>query len=276
LGLGWPITDRIYAYYPDSTYADFEAFASPLVEAHPDGCPTSPETDRAEDLIRTDTGRPLQRLIFMMDPTDPDYRPEMIPVGNIIRFLTTAFEPPQLSAPAPGMTVSSEVTLYWQLPPNVDTSRVQITTDSDFRAIVFDEIVAGDHVEVNGLADGAYHWRVSYGREEWSEVWDFVVVPGTATEDDGSGIPTRLQLKAPFPNPGTGPITLIVGVPSRQRVSLAVYDLLGRRVGEISDREFSSGWHAEIWNPGQLASGLYFLKGESASGHASQPVVITK
>jgi hypothetical protein len=87
-GLGWPVTDRIYAYHPTGgTYADYEALAKPLVEAHPDGCPTSPETDEAGAFVSG--GRPLQRLIWMMDPTSPNYRDEMIPVGNVIRFLTT-------------------------------------------------------------------------------------------------------------------------------------------------------------------------------------------
>lgn len=93
-GLNWPVTDRVYAYYvhPGQTYDEWEAAVKPLVDAHPDGCPTSPETDGPADTYvdgsRPGT-RPLQRLIWMMDPTSPNYRDEMIPVGNVIRFLTT-------------------------------------------------------------------------------------------------------------------------------------------------------------------------------------------
>ncbi len=67
----------------------WEAAIKPLVDSHPDACPTAPETDDAADLIDFDRNRPLQRIIFMMDPTDPNYRDEMIPVGNVIWFLTT-------------------------------------------------------------------------------------------------------------------------------------------------------------------------------------------
>ena len=89
-GLGWPITDRIYAYYAaNGDYSAWEAAIKPLVDAHADGCPTSPETDGPAELIDFDLGRPLQRIIFMMDPTSPNYRDEFIPVGNVIRFLTT-------------------------------------------------------------------------------------------------------------------------------------------------------------------------------------------
>ncbi len=88
-GLGWQMTDQIYAYYPKTTYADWEAAAKPLVEGDPNGCPTHPATDAAAEVIDFGRGRPLQRLIWMMDPTSPNYRPEFIPVGNVIRFLTT-------------------------------------------------------------------------------------------------------------------------------------------------------------------------------------------
>jgi hypothetical protein len=90
-GIGFSdFTDRIYAYYPvNNDYAAWEAAIKPLVDAHPDGCPTSPETDEPSNLIDFGPGRPLQRIIFIMDPTSPNYRDEMIPVGNVVRFLTT-------------------------------------------------------------------------------------------------------------------------------------------------------------------------------------------
>ncbi|HUF11290.1 MAG TPA: T9SS type A sorting domain-containing protein [Rhodothermales bacterium] len=89
-GLGWPLTDRIYAYYAvNDDYMAWEAAIRPLIEAHPGGCPTSPETDGPAELIDLTRGRPIQRIVFMMDPTSPEYRAEFIPVGNVVRFLTT-------------------------------------------------------------------------------------------------------------------------------------------------------------------------------------------
>ncbi|HUF09236.1 MAG TPA: T9SS type A sorting domain-containing protein [Rhodothermales bacterium] len=89
-GLGWQVTERIYAYYAvDNDYAAWHSAAKALVDAHPEGCPTSPETDPLFDLMDLGRGRPIQRIVFMMDPTSPLYRDEMIPVGNVIRFYTT-------------------------------------------------------------------------------------------------------------------------------------------------------------------------------------------
>jgi hypothetical protein len=88
-GLGWPVTDRVYGYYSTTDYADWESQIKPLIDAHPDNCPASPETDEPSNLVDFNTGRPLQRLTFQMDPTSANYREEMIPAGNVIRFLTT-------------------------------------------------------------------------------------------------------------------------------------------------------------------------------------------
>ena len=88
-GLGWQITDRIYGYYATTSYDDWAANVEPVVNAHPDGCPQSPETDAPSNLIDFNRGRPIQRIVFTMDPTSANYREEMIPVGNVVRFLTT-------------------------------------------------------------------------------------------------------------------------------------------------------------------------------------------
>ena len=87
-GLGWPVTDRIYAYYLNDgvSYDDYFNTAKALVDGDASGCPSG-DTD-VRPLV-DGSGRPLQRLIWMMDPSDPNYRDEMVPVGNVIRFYTT-------------------------------------------------------------------------------------------------------------------------------------------------------------------------------------------
>ncbi|HEY5564302.1 MAG TPA: hypothetical protein VIL33_01840, partial [Rhodothermia bacterium] len=167
-GLGWPVTDRIYAFYPvdGSTYDDWEATAEPLVSAAPDECPTSPETDAAALLVNVDR-RPLQNLIFMMDPTAPSYRPEGIPTGNVIRFLTTKPTPPIPSAPVDESqfyVIGSldRLSLWWQLPPGVDQSRVEVTRTQGSTVVVVDSLVSGSTIELKDLLVGYYSWRVSY------------------------------------------------------------------------------------------------------------------
>lgn len=79
-------TQRIYAYYATTTYAEFEAAAAPLVDADASGCPTAPTTDPTEALVDADRGRPLQR--FVMEQADPSV-PLSALSGTVLRFYTT-------------------------------------------------------------------------------------------------------------------------------------------------------------------------------------------
>ncbi len=86
-GLGWGASDAAYAYYPTTTYEDWEAIVKPIVEADPEGCPVLDDVDpdawEAIDFGRT---RPLQRIQF--------YAPEGTDVAElmgqtVVRFITT-------------------------------------------------------------------------------------------------------------------------------------------------------------------------------------------
>ena len=277
-GLGWPVTDRVYGYYPieGASYDDWAVQVRPIVETHPDGCPVSPAIDSASTLIDFARGRPLQRLTFMMDSTDANYRPKMVPVGNVIRFLTTQTESPQQSAPARESKVSSSVHLYWQLPPGVDSTRVQILDAAREPVVRSDQTVAGNNVLVEGLPVGEYLWRLSYGDEDWSEAWSFIVIPTTATQDDGLGLPTTLELKPAYPNPFSGETTLVFGLPESARATIQVFDLLGRLVDTVEDSEIRAGWHSRDWNPGAITSGVYFVVIESGGLRKAQPVTVVR
>lgn len=54
-------------------------------------------------------------------------------------------------------------------------------------------------------------------------------------------------------------------MPEDSFVSLNVFDVLGRKVGEIVNGNYAAGYHSATWNPstssGQvLASGVYFAR----------------
>ncbi len=78
------ITQRIYSYYPTTTYEAFEAEAAAVVAADPNGCPTDPATGAAGALVGA--GRPIQR--FVMEQVDPEVGIDDL-TGSVIRFYTT-------------------------------------------------------------------------------------------------------------------------------------------------------------------------------------------
>jgi hypothetical protein len=82
----------------------------------------------------------------------------------------------------------------------------------------------------------------------------------------GVGDPGRLALAAvPAPNPGRGPIAFVLRTAAGGRASLAVYDVSGRRLANVLDRELGPGVSRVTWSGRddagrQVGPGLYFYR----------------
>lgn len=73
------------------------------------------------------------------------------------------------------------------------------------------------------------------------------------------GIPKEFGL-ASYPNPFNPSTTVSFDMPLGGNVSLVVYDLLGRKVGELANGIREAGYHSVVWNASEQASGVYFVR----------------
>jgi hypothetical protein len=84
--------------------------------------------------------------------------------------------------------------------------------------------------------------------------------------------PTVFGLGQNYPNPFNGttqiPYTVGGGPGIPQWVRLSVYDVLGRRVAVLVDREMPAGKYVATMDAGALASGVYLLRLETAGAAA--------
>ncbi len=72
--------------------------------------------------------------------------------------------------------------------------------------------------------------------------------------------PTSFSLSQNYPNP-FNPSTLIsFSVPVRSKVNLEVFDVLGRKVRTLVDKEMDAGFHQVEFNGNAFASGVYFYR----------------
>ncbi|HEX6983634.1 MAG TPA: invasin domain 3-containing protein, partial [Balneolaceae bacterium] len=74
---------------------------------------------------------------------------------------------------------------------------------------------------------------------------------------DAAGLPTEYSLGINYPNPFTEATTIKFATPLEGKVQILIYDILGRRVKTIINKNMPAGFHKEPWNPSQLASGVY-------------------
>ncbi|HTS00556.1 MAG TPA: Ig-like domain-containing protein, partial [Bacteroidota bacterium] len=80
----------------------------------------------------------------------------------------------------------------------------------------------------------------------------------------GTPAPARFALERNYPNPFNPSTTIGYLLPVEARVSLRVYDILGREVATLVDAFVPAGAHTVAWNPPDCASGVYFARMSAA------------
>ncbi|MEX1213064.1 MAG: cellulose binding domain-containing protein [Balneolaceae bacterium] len=77
---------------------------------------------------------------------------------------------------------------------------------------------------------------------------------------DATGIPDRFHLGQNYPNPFRGTTTLRYELPEQSETRIDVFDILGRRVGTLLDKNVEAGHHTLQWDASSLSSGLYLIR----------------
>ena len=75
-----------------------------------------------------------------------------------------------------------------------------------------------------------------------------------------STIPLQFSLHQNYPNPFNPSTTISFSIPQAGHASLVVYDLLGRTVETLIDKQLTAGNYHTSWNAGALPSGVYFYR----------------
>lgn len=108
--------------------------------------------------------------------------------------------------------------------------------------------------------------------EDNNKGWFFLTVEGgivTDIEDgegnDGVAIPESFVLYNNYPNPFNPNTTISFGLPARSKVSLSIYNILGRKVKTLIAEELPAGYHSVDWDSRnergqQVSSGMYFYQ----------------
>ncbi len=89
--------------------------------------------------------------------------------------------------------------------------------------------------------------------------------------------PLALGLRAPYPNPTSGPVTVPLELPDDAVVTVEVFDLLGRRVAvPASERPLPAGYPDVTWSASGLASGVYVIRARAGEQQATVRLVVTR
>ncbi len=73
-------------------------------------------------------------------------------------------------------------------------------------------------------------------------------------------IPKEFDLKQNYPNPFNPSTTIEYTIPENSRVTLKIYDILGKEVATLVDKDQNSGSYIVVWDAQSLSSGIYFYR----------------
>jgi len=92
---------------------------------------------------------------------------------------------------------------------------------------------------------------------------DCVVIINSPYEGSGepsAGIPASYVLRRNIPNPFNAATTITYGLPEAGRVTLEIYNLIGRKVATLVDNQQEAGYKSVTWDASNVSSGLYFYR----------------
>lgn len=94
-------------------------------------------------------------------------------------------------------------------------------------------------------------------------VWTAIINDSvTVGVPEGEGYASSFTLNQNYPNPFNPSTMIRFNVPSREHVTLKVFDVLGREVTALVDRVVEPGEHTVVFSAWdyQLSSGTYFYR----------------
>jgi len=94
--------------------------------------------------------------------------------------------------------------------------------------------------------------------------------------DIKEALPEDYLLSNAYPNPFNPSTRIDFAIPVDGNVSIMVYDLQGREIVSLVDRNYDAGHHHVLWNANEFGSGTYFVKIIAGEYIATQKVMLIK
>jgi hypothetical protein len=98
----------------------------------------------------------------------------------------------------------------------------------------------------------------------------------TSVDEKTSDMPKVFTLMQNYPNPFNPSTTISFALPEAAKVTLKVYDMLGREVATLVDSNLPAGFHSAIFESKNLPSGMYFYRMQAEGFTQTRKLMLTK
>ena len=132
-----------------------------------------------------------------------------------------------------------------------------------------------------GLDSITVNQLVSYGDSTYAAtnnglyILTRTAVPVTSVQH-AANVPMSYALFQNYPNPFNPSTTIRFQLATKSRVTLKVYDILGREVETLVDGALDTGLHQVSFEASRFASGVYFYRIQAGSFAATKKLILLK
>jgi hypothetical protein len=211
--------------------------------------------------------------------------------SSIVSFITAAGSfavVPQIGSPNFGQPINNtSAVLSWVIPTQSSSPlkyELQYSDKADMSNAKTVSNLPTPTYLISGLnKNSLYYWRVSSknetGKSDFSPIGSFKTDGVTGVDEQS--IPSEYALEQNYPNP-FNPTTIIhFSVPVKSFVNMRIYDILGREVKLLVNKEVIAGNHSIDWkgdnNLGsKVAAGIYIYTITAGDFVSSKKMILIK
>lgn len=108
----------------------------------------------------------------------------------------------------------------------------------------------------------------------WGLNFNFLIL--SDKEDENEHIVTQYELFQNYPNPFNPNSTIRFSINERVKVSLKIFDILGREISTLVNEEKAAGRYEVVFNANGLASGIYFYRLQAGNFVQTRKMILLK
>ncbi|MDP2300969.1 MAG: T9SS type A sorting domain-containing protein [Ignavibacteria bacterium] len=171
--------------------------------------------------------------------------------------------------------VAKGVELRWSTASETNNSGFEVQRSMDNNSFATLSFVDGrgttsekteySFIDINEIS-GLYYYRLRQidfdGKSEFSQT---VQVDVQA--------PVNFSLSQNYPNPFNPSTTISFGLPAASQVQIVVFDMLGREVATVVNKDFAQGTHQVVFDASSLSSGTYVYQLNSVDNNGAKQTV---
>jgi hypothetical protein len=86
----------------------------------------------------------------------------------------------------------------------------------------------------------------------------------------------QFRVEQNYPNPFNPTTTIAFTIPEKAKVTVKVFDVLGREVATILNENLNAGYYEQPWNASSLTSGVYFYRVEAGKFQMTRKALLIK